>query len=155
MGFYKSSKIKWVYKCKLNIIILRAFKAIKRYMKSKHFKGLLLITAICLLGGKISYAQSNSINTPNDLAAGRVKIDSLDNQLMKILGERERVVKEIGIYKAKNHIPPLQEARFKEVVNKGIAAGSKEGLSAEFITELLNAIHRESLRIESDSTIMK
>jgi chorismate mutase len=33
-------------------------------------------------------------------------------------------------------------------MKKGIEAGEKEGLSAEFISELLNAIHKESLRIE-------
>jgi len=41
------------------------------------------------------------------------------------------------------------------VVDKGIAAGNKEGLSLEFITELLNAIHKESLRIERDSAMVK
>lgn len=96
-----------------------------------------------------------AINNQQDLNAGRVKIDSLDNLLMKVLGERERIAQAIGVYKAKNHIPPLQEARFKEVVNKSIQAGQKEGLSAEFITELMNAIHKESLRIESDSTLTK
>ncbi|HZY38247.1 MAG TPA: chorismate mutase [Mucilaginibacter sp.] len=100
-------------------------------------------------------AQQMTVNTKQDLDAGRVKIDSLDNQLMKILGERERIAQAIGIYKAKNHMPPLAEARFKEVLNKSIEAGKKEGLSAEFITELMNAIHKESLRIESDSTLMK
>jgi chorismate mutase len=100
-------------------------------------------------------AQQMTVNTKQDLDAGRVKIDSLDNQLMKILGERERIAEAIGVYKAKNHIPPLAEARFKDVLNKSIEAGKKEGLSAEFITELMNAIHRESLRIESDSTLMK
>lgn len=78
----------------------------------------------------------------------RALIDSLDKQLFEILGARERVVREIGIYKAKNNIPPLQAARFQQVLDKGIAAGKKEGLSAEFCTELLNAIHKESLRIE-------
>lgn len=95
------------------------------------------------------------INNQQDLAAGRAKIDSLDNLLMKVLGERERVAQAIGVYKAKNHIPPLAEARFKEVLNKSIEAGKKEGLSAEFITELMNSIHKESLRIESDSTLVK
>ena len=95
------------------------------------------------------------VNTPQDLELSRAKIDSLDKQLMKVLGERERIVKEIGIYKAKNHIPPLQEARFKQVVAKGIAAGREENLSAEFVTELLNAIHKESLRIEQDTVSMK
>lgn len=82
------------------------------------------------------------------LQIARQKIDSLDKKLIEILGARERVVKEIGIYKAKNNIPSLQAARFQQVIDKGIAAGKKEDLSPEFITELLNAIHKESLRIE-------
>lgn len=124
-------------------------------MKNKLFKAAFLAITICTLSFGAAFAQTSPVNTKQDLAAGRVKIDSLDNQLMKVLGERERIVKEIGIYKAKNHIPPLQAARFKQVLDKGIAAGSKEGLSSEFITELLNAIHKESLRIEGDSTSMK
>ena len=123
------------------------------------FKLLLPGFGIFLLSFGTAHAQSKpsglTINTKQDLDANRVKIDSLDNQLIKVLGERERIVKEIGIYKAKNNIPPLQEARFKQVVEKGITAGNKEGLSPEFITELLNAIHKESLRIEGDSTIFK
>lgn len=94
------------------------------------------------------------INDKQDLDASRIEIDALDRQLIKILGERERIAKAIGIYKAKNKIPPLQEARFKQVIENAIAAGAAEGLSHEFITELMNAIHKESLRIESDSTIL-
>ena len=103
----------------------------------------------------ISRAQSTAVNTPQDLAANRAKIDSFDNQLIKTIGERERIVKEIGIYKAKNHIAPLQAARFKEVLDKAVAKGAKERLSAQFVTELMNAIHEESLRIERDSTVVK
>jgi len=124
-------------------------------MDNQLFKPIILMLAICLLGFCTAHGQVSPVNTKQDLDASRVKIDSLDNRLIKILGERERIVKEIGIYKAKNHIPPLQEARFRQVVEKGIAAGNKEGLSSEFITELLNAIHKESLRIEGDSTSMK
>jgi chorismate mutase len=89
--------------------------------------------------------------TPKDtvLENKRLQIDSLDKRLFEILGARERVVKEIGVYKAKNKIPPLQAARFQQVLEKGIAAGKMEGLSEEFCTELLNAIHKESLRIET------
>jgi chorismate mutase len=124
-------------------------------MNVKPFKCLLTTVIVYLFYCGIANAQSNSINTKQDLEANRVKIDSLDNQLIKILGERERIVLAIGVYKAKNHIPPLQEARFKQVLDKGMAAGNKEGLSSEFITELLNAIHKESLRIERDSTLIK
>ncbi|MDB5155639.1 MAG: hypothetical protein JWR50_346 [Mucilaginibacter sp.] len=82
------------------------------------------------------------------LEKARQKIDSLDKKLIEILGARERVVKEIGIYKAKNNIPSLQAARFQQVIDKAIEAGKKEDLSPGFITEVLNAIHKESLRIE-------
>lgn len=95
------------------------------------------------------FAQSGQPKaTDPTLEVARQKIDSLDKKLIEILGARERVVKEIGIYKAKNNIPSLQVARFQQVIDKGIAAGKKEDLSPEFITELLNAIHKESLRIE-------
>ena len=123
-------------------------------MSSKILKITLITMAICgfAICGR---AQTTPVNTPQDLAAGRAKIDSLDNQLIKILGEREQVVKEIGVYKAKNHIAPLQAARFKEVLDKAVAKGAKQGLSAEFVTQLMNAVHEESLRIERDSTLVK
>ena len=122
-------------------------------MNIKSFKRLISIPVICLLCCSIGYAQSKhtplQINTKQDMDAGRARIDSLDNQLIKVLGEREKIVKAIGVYKAKNHIQPLQERRFKQVVRNAMAAGNRVGLSPEFIMELLNAIHKESLRIEN------
>ena len=95
------------------------------------------------------HAQTTTANSSDPVLTNkRREIDSLDKKLFAILGERERVVKEIGIYKAKNHIPSLQASRFQQVLEKGIEAGKKENLSEEFVTELLNAIHKESLRIE-------
>ncbi len=124
-------------------------------MYSKLLKSVLLIALVSTFAISNAFAQLTIVTSKHDLDANRVKIDSLDNQLIKILGERERIVKAIGIYKAKNHIAPLQAARFKEVVDKSIAAGNKEGLSPQFITELMNAIHKESLRIEGDTTLKK
>jgi len=98
-------------------------------------------------------AQTKSQQQINrELSANRGKIDSLDKMLINVLGERQRIVKEIGVYKKKNNVPPLQPARFKEVVDRAVAAGAKQGLSATFVIQLMNAIHQESLRMESDST---
>jgi chorismate mutase len=99
-------------------------------------------------------AQSKPINTKAEFDAARAKIDSLDSQMIKTIGERERIVREIGAYKAKNHIAPLQAARFKQVVDRAKEAGKKEGLSPEFIEELMNAIHTESLKLESEPAVM-
>ncbi len=99
-------------------------------------------------------AQTKPVNTQADFDAARIKIDSLDNQLIKLLGERERIAQAIGVYKAKNNIAPLQEARFKQVLDKAKANGKKEGLSGEFIEELMNAIHKESLKLENDPGVV-
>jgi len=119
---------------------------------------LLLVLGISLFSISVARAQtipaSKQPAQKQTLDSARRIIDSLDNALLHTLGERERIVKEIGIYKAKNHIAPLQAARFQEVLDKSIATGKKLGLSAEFITQLMNAVHEESLRIERDSTIV-
>lgn len=116
-------------------------------------KSLLLITAVATISVTSARAQTRPINTQADFNAARAKIDSLDNQMIKTIGERQKIVREIGIYKAKNHIPPLQPARFKQVVDKAKENGKKEGLSPEFIEELMNAIHTESLKLEDPAAM--
>ncbi len=118
----------------------------------KSFTRFVFLIVVFLFNYSLARAQSSPMeipkNTDQTLKISRNKIDSLDRQLIVLLGERERVVKDIGIYKAKNNIPPLQADRFKQVLEKNIEAGKTEGLSETFITELMNAIHKESLRIE-------
>ncbi|MBB6112062.1 chorismate mutase [Mucilaginibacter lappiensis] len=118
--------------------------------------GLLLVS---LFSYSLVSAQTAPMKTSkgNDqtLQVSRKKIDSLDKALIALLGERERVVKEIGVYKAKNNIPALQADRFKQVIEKSIEAGKKESLSETFVTELMNAIHKESLRIEEEIKAQK
>jgi len=111
-------------------------------------KSILLIGVTSLITIATAHAQTKPINTEADFDAARVKIDSLDKQMIKTIGERQRIVREIGVYKAKNHIAPLQPARFKQVVDKAKEIGKAEGLSPELIEEILNAIHTESLKLE-------
>ena len=106
------------------------------------YKAILLGSVLWITGFTTCKGQDNTIDIQ------RKTIDSLDKKLIEILGARERAVKVIGLYKAQHNIPPLQPARFQEIMKKSIEAGAKEGLSAAFITQLLNAIHEESLRIE-------
>lgn len=111
------------------------------------FKSIVLTTFTFIII-TAAHAQTKTINTKADFDAARVKIDSLDKQMIKTIGERQRIVREIGVYKAKNHIAPLQPARFKQVVDKAKEIGKAEGLSPELIEEILNAIHTESLKLE-------
>lgn len=110
-------------------------------------KFLLLIITLAAIAA-VNKAKGQQPATDTVLENKRKVIDSLDKKLFEVLGARERVVREIGVYKAQHHIAPLQAARFQKVLERGIEAGKKEGLSAEFVTEMLNAIHKESLRLE-------
>ncbi len=124
----------------------------------KLFNRAFILFLVCMIRYSLVNAQSTPMtqtSASNPLQNNRIKIDSIDKKLIALLGERERVVKEIGIYKAKNNIPALQADRFKQVLEKTVEAGKQEGLSATFITELMNAIHKESLRIEEEIKAQK
>ncbi len=128
-------------------------------MNKKFYNHLLGVFLVSLFSYSLVSAQTAPMNSnagsDQTLQISREKIDSLDKALIQLLGERERVVKEIGIYNAKNNIPSLQADRFKQVLEKSVAAGKKEGLSETFITELMNAVHKESLRIEDELKAQK
>lgn len=120
-------------------------------MNIKFYSRIAGLLLVCLFSYTLVSAQSVTPKAPDQtLQVSRKKIDSLDKALIALVGERERVVKEIGVYKAKNNIPSLQADRFKQVLEKSVEAGKKEGLSETFITEFMNAIHKESLRIEDE-----
>jgi len=107
-------------------------------------------TAIFLISESISTKAQTSAHKPlTTLEINRIKIDSLDSEILEMIGQREGLVKEIGLFKAKNHIAPLQVSRFQEVLKRLVAAGKHQQISENFVIELMNAIHKESLRIEN------
>jgi chorismate mutase len=113
-------------------------------------KVLRFLTPILMVFTALStQAQSHSPKPPTTLDINRKKIDSLDSKIIETIGLREKLVKEIGVFKAMNHIPPLQASRFQAVLEKSLVLGKQQELSEAFVTELMNAIHKESLRIEN------
>ena len=95
----------------------------------------------------IATAQTNNQQI-DSLVVYRKMIDSMDHQLINILGNRMQVVTMVGMYKAKNNIPALQQSRFDAIVKKNVEAGKPWNLSEQFIIEIMNAIHKESLAKE-------
>ncbi|HFC00167.1 MAG TPA: 3-deoxy-7-phosphoheptulonate synthase [Phaeodactylibacter sp.] len=79
------------------------------------------------------------------IAALRVKIDVIDDELLKILGERMQIAEAIGLYKKSKNISILQPVRWNEILEKAIAKGREKGLSEKFVTQLLKSIHQESI----------
>jgi chorismate mutase len=88
---------------------------------------------------------NNKRNTPN-IEALRVEIDDIDTQLLQLLRKRMQCAKGIGQYKKEHNLPILQVARWHEILNVAVQRGQSMGLSGEFVTEFLTAIHDESIR---------
>jgi chorismate mutase len=80
----------------------------------------------------------------------RNQIDSLDAQLIEILSQRMKIVESIGKYKAQNNVTILQLKRWENIIQSRIHAGSKAGLSHDFITGILELIHKESIQKQSE-----
>lgn len=75
----------------------------------------------------------------------RIQIDDLDNELLDVLKRRMNVAENIGIHKKENGVTILQSARWEELLNSRIQSGIKNGLSEDFMSKLLKAIHQESI----------
>ena len=76
----------------------------------------------------------------------RHQIDELDNQLMDLLAKRMRVCREIGQYKKEHNMTVLQTNRYNEILSKRGAQGTLCGMAAEFVAQIFEHIHEESVR---------
>jgi chorismate mutase len=75
----------------------------------------------------------------------RQQINHLDDEMMQLLGQRMKCADKIGQYKRANNITILQTNRWNEILERGFQNGEKIGLSKEFITRYLDAVHMESI----------
>ena len=75
----------------------------------------------------------------------RQQINHLDDEIMQLLGQRMGIADKIGNYKRENNITILQTNRWNEILERGFKNGERIGLSKEFITRYLDAVHMESI----------
>lgn len=75
----------------------------------------------------------------------REQINQLDDELMLLLGQRMKVADKIGQYKKENNVTILQTNRWNQILERAYSKSDKLGLSREFITKYLDAVHMESI----------
>ncbi len=83
----------------------------------------------------------------------RKQIDEIDEQLLTTLAKRMRISKEIGTYKKEHNMPILQSGRYNDILENRAKQGEALSLSHEFVTEIMKAIHEESVKVQME--IMK
>ncbi|MFN5642085.1 MAG: chorismate mutase [Sphingobacteriales bacterium] len=75
----------------------------------------------------------------------REQINQLDDELMQLLSQRMKIADQIGNYKKNNNVTILQTNRWNEILGRAYQKSDKLGLSREFITRYMDAVHMESI----------
>lgn len=75
----------------------------------------------------------------------REQINHVDDELMDLLAQRMRIAEKIGEYKRNNSVTILQTNRWNQILDKSFQKADKIGLSRDFVTKYLDAVHMESI----------
>ncbi len=78
----------------------------------------------------------------------RQEIDRLDRSLIEILKERLVVVEKIGQLKKGKKLPPLDESRWRAVLERRTSWAQELGVDEDFIKKVWELIHAQALNIE-------
>ncbi len=81
-----------------------------------------------------------------NLDALRYDIDRLDHEIIDLLARRMMVSQEIGRYKKRQDVTVLQLNRWSEIFESRVKSTIDAGLSRDFASEFIQAIHNESIR---------
>ena len=84
-----------------------------------------------------------------DLESLRANIDQLDQQLWDIISQRVEVAREIGEWKQAHGEPVIQPERYEQVLQHCLEQRKQHGLSEELVREVMDALHKDSVRVES------
>lgn len=95
-------------------------------------------------------SESNDPVFEDKLSQLRDQIDKLDDNIIKILGDRMQVVSKIGEYKRDNDVTILQVSRWDEIIQKRTKLAEALKLDTDFTVKLLELIHNESIRKQNE-----
>ena len=84
------------------------------------------------------------------LADLRTRIDKIDDQIIQKIAERMQVVQKIGEFKRDNGVTILQVNRWDQIMNKRSAFAKALKLDLNFTGKLLELIHSESIRKQTE-----
>lgn len=75
----------------------------------------------------------------------RARIDTIDENLVRLLASRMEVSREIGRLKKENNVAVLQLSRWDDVLESAISEGQTLGMDPDFVRDVFNAIHSASI----------
>jgi chorismate mutase len=70
--------------------------------------------------------------------------------MLELVAARNKIIEAIGVYKKENNITIFQPERWAEIVDTRKQYGEEIKLSDELIMDLIKAIHREAIAIQTN-----
>jgi chorismate mutase-like protein len=80
----------------------------------------------------------------------RSRLDELDDQIVRLLGERFEICREIALYKDTHEVPMMQPERVAEVRSRYLARAREVGLPRDFMEELFELLIAATCRMEDE-----
>ena len=103
-----------------------------------------------LLSSLVIRKREGSVEFETKLEELRTEIDKLDAELLNIISRRMHIVDEIGEYKSNNDITILQLERWNNLVINRLRTGIRSGLDKKFLQQILEVVHSESIRRQTE-----
>lgn len=102
------------------------------------------------LGTLLRQLSMRDASSPNPaferaVAEQRARIDTIDENLVRLLASRMEVSREIGRLKKENNVAVLQLERWEDVLDAALNSGQAMGMDPEFVKDVFNAIHAASI----------
>jgi chorismate mutase-like protein len=86
----------------------------------------------------------------NGLGAFRERLDPIDEEIARLLGERFQICREVAEYKSEHGIPMMQPERVAEVRARYLARGAGANLPADFTGELFELLIGATCKLEDE-----
>jgi chorismate mutase len=85
-----------------------------------------------------------------DLEPFRRRLDAIDDELARLLGERFEICREVAVHKSRHAIPMMQPGRIEVVRARYLARGEEANLPVEFTAELFELLIAATCRAEDE-----
>lgn len=80
----------------------------------------------------------------------RTKIDEIDHQLIALLSQRKKIIKDLGDEKNKQNLTIVQLERLQKMMEERVSQGDHLDLPRKYVEDIFSLIHIESVRIQQE-----
>lgn len=90
------------------------------------------------------------MSADNGLGRFRERLDPIDEEIARLLGERFEICREVALYKSEHGIPMMQPERVAEVRARYLARGADAELPEDFTAALFELLIGATCKLEDE-----